>query len=76
MNNGNLVICSDLKSFINVLPNSYIVYKNKDFNSLCNVLGNINSKDLSSLWDKQYRDIQIYALEENMKKFVLLYSNI
>ena len=76
VNNGNLVICSDLKSFIDVLPNSYIVYKNKDFNSLCNVLGNINSKDLSSLWDKQYRDIQIYALEENMKKFVLLYSNI
>ncbi len=76
VNNGNLVICSDLKSFINVLPNSYIVYKNNDFNSLCNVLGNINSKDLSSLWDKQYRDIQIYALEENMKKFVLLYSNI
>ena len=76
VNNGNIVISSDLKSFVNVLPNSYIVYKNKDFNSLCNVLRNIDLKDLSSLWEKQYKDIQIYALEENMKKFVLLYSNI
>ncbi len=76
VNNGNLVISSDLKSFVNVLPNSHIVYKNKDFNSLCNVLNNINSKDLITLFNKQYKDIQIYELQENMKKFVLLYSNI
>ena len=76
VNNGNLVISSDLESFVNVLPNSYIVYKNKDFNSLCNVLKNLNSKDLHALWSKQYKDIQNYDLEENMKKFVLLYSNI
>ena len=48
MNNGNLVISSDLSSFINVLPNSNIVYKNKDFDSLCNVLTSLDSKDLNS----------------------------
>lgn len=76
INNGNIVISSDLSSFINVLPNSYIVYKNNDFESLCNVLTKLDSKDLNSLWKKQYEDIRKYDLEENMKKFLLLYSNL
>ena len=76
VNNGNLVISSDLTSFINVLPNSHIVYKNKDFESLCNVITNLDSKDLNSLWNKQYEDIRMYDLEINMKKFILLYSNL
>ena len=76
INNGNIVISSDLSSFINVLPNSYIVYKNNDFESLCNVLTKLDSKDLNSLWTKQYEDIRKYDLEENMKKFLLLYSNL
>ena len=76
VNNGNLVISSDLTSFINVLPNSYIVYKNNNFDSLCNVLTNLDSEDLNHLWNKQYKDIHEYDLEENMKKFILLYSNL
>jgi phosphatidylinositol alpha-mannosyltransferase len=76
VNYGNLVISSDLSSFINVLPNSYIVYKNNDFESLCSVLTKLDSKDLNSLWNKQYEDIRKYDLEENMKKFLLLYSNL
>ena len=76
VNNGNLVISSDLSSFINVLPNSHIVYKNNNFDSLCNVLTNLDSEDLNLLWNKQYKDIHKYDLEENMKKFILLYSNL
>ena len=76
VNNGNLVISSDLSSFIDVLPNSYIVYKNNNFDSLCNVLTNLDSEDLNLLWNKQYKDIHKYDLEENMKKFILLYSNL
>ena len=76
VNNGNLVISSDLSSFINVLPNSHIVYKNNNFDSLCNVLTKLDSEDLNLLWNKQYKDIREYDLEENMKKFVLLYSNL
>ncbi len=76
VNNGNLVISSNLNSFINVLPNSYIVYKNNNFESLCNVLTKLDSKDLNSLWNKQYEDIRKYDIEENMKKFILLYSNL
>ena len=76
VNNGNLVISSDLKSFINVLPNSHIVYKNNNFDSLCNVLTKLDSEDLNFLWNKQYKDIREYDLKENMKKFILLYSNL
>ncbi len=76
VNNGNLVISSDLISFINVLPNSHIVYKNNNFDSLCNVLTKLDSEDLNLLWNKQYKDIREYDLEENMKKFILLYSNL
>ena len=76
VNNGNLVISSDLISFINVLPNSHIVYKNNNFDSLCNVLSKLDSEDLNLLWNKQYEDIREYDLEENMKKFILLYSNL
>ena len=76
VNNGNLVICSDLSSFINVLPQSHIVYKNNNFDSLCNVLIKLDTEDLNFLWNKQYKDIRKYDLEENMKKFILLYSNL
>tara|TARA_B100001769_G_scaffold202794_1_gene162463 strand:- start:693 stop:1682 length:990 start_codon:yes stop_codon:yes gene_type:complete len=76
VNNGNLVISSDLSSFINVLPKSHIVYKNNNFDSLCNVLTKLDSEDLNFLWNKQYKDIREYDLEENMKKFILLYSNL
>ena len=76
VNNGNLVISSDLSSFINVLPNSHIVYKNNNLDSLCNVLTKLDSEDLNLLWNKQYKDIREYDLEENMKKFILLYSNL
>ena len=76
VNNGNLVISSDLRSFINVLPNSHIVYKNNNFDSLCNVLTKLDSEDLNFLWNKQYKDIREYDLNENMKKFILLYSNL
>ena len=76
VNNGNLVISSDLISFINVLPNSHIVYKNNNFDSLCNVLTKLDSEDLNLLWNKQYKDIREYDLEENMKKIILLYSNL
>ena len=76
VNNGNLVISSDLSSFINVLPNSHIVYKNNNFDSLCNVLTKLDSEDLNFLWNKQYKDIHEYDLKENMKKFILLYSNL
>jgi len=76
VNNGNLVISSDLSSFINVLPNSHIVYKNNNFDSLCNVLTKLDSEDLNLLWNKQYKDIREYDLEENMNKFILLYSNL
>lgn len=76
VNNGNLVISSDLSSFINVLPNSHIVYKNNNFDSLCNVLTKLDSEDLNLLWNKQYKDIREYDIEENMKKFILLYSNL
>ncbi len=76
VNNGNLVISSDLSSFINVLPNSHIVYKNNNFDSLCNVLIKLDTEDLNFLWNKQYKDIRKYDLEENMKKFILLYSNL
>ena len=76
VNNGNLVISSDLSSFINVLPNSHIVYKNNNFDSLCNVLTKLDSEDLNFLWNKQYKDIREYDLKVNMKKFILLYSNL
>ena len=76
VNNGILVISSDLISFINVLPNSYIVYENNNFNSLCKVLAKVETEDLNYLWNKQYKDIFKYDLEENMKKFILLYSNL
>ena len=76
VNNGNLVISSDLSSFINVLPNSHIVYKNNNFDSLCNVLTKLDSEDLNFLWNKQYKDIREYDLNKNMKKFILLYTNL
>ena len=35
-----------------------------------------DTEDLNFLWNKQYKDIREYDLKENMKKFILLYSNL
>ena len=56
----------------------YLTYRkvNNNFDSLCDVLTKLDSEDLNFLWNKQYKDIREYDLKENMKKFILLYSNL
>ena len=75
INSGNIVICSDLPAFKNVLEESGVYYERNSYKSLLNILTNTLKSDLDSLWEKQYKSIQKYDVEKNMKNYVLLYLN-
>ena len=75
INSGNIVICSDLAAFKNVLEETGIYYERNSYKSLLNLLTNTLKSDLHFLWEKQYESIQKYDIEKNMEHYVLLYSN-
>jgi len=75
INSGNIVICSDLTAFKNVLEESGIYYDRNSYKSLLNLVTNTLKSDLHFLWEKQYESIQKYDIEKNMEHYVLLYSN-
>ena len=75
INSGNIVICSDLAAFKNVLEESGIYYERNSYESLLSLLTNTLKSDLHFLWEKQYESIQKYDIEKNMENYVLLYSN-
>ena len=76
INSGNLVVSSDLVAFKDVLENSYIVFKNNDFNSLVSVLSDLRTDDLKILWQKQYEDMKKYDLDKNMGEFISIYTKL
>tara|TARA_B100001287_G_scaffold187049_1_gene157860 strand:+ start:4868 stop:5857 length:990 start_codon:yes stop_codon:yes gene_type:complete len=76
VNHGNLVVSSDLVAFKDVLEDSFIVFKNNNFNSLVSVLSDLTTKDLKILWEKQYEDIKKYDLSKNMSEFISIYSKL
>ena len=73
INSGNIVICSDLPAFKNVLEESGIYYERNSYKSLLSLLTNTLKSDLNFLWKKQYKAIQKYDVEKNMENYVLLY---
>tara|TARA_B100000941_G_scaffold2807_1_gene1796 strand:- start:1239 stop:2225 length:987 start_codon:yes stop_codon:yes gene_type:complete len=75
INSGNVVICSDLVAFKNVLDESGIYYKRNSYESLLNLLTNTVNSDLRFLWKKQYETIQKYDIDINMENYILLYLN-
>ena len=75
INSGNIVICSDLAAFKNVLKESGIYYERDSYESLLSLLTNTLKSDLHFLWEKQYETIQKYDIEKNMEDYVLLYLN-
>ena len=75
INSGNIVICSDLAAFKNVLEESGIYYERNSYKSLLSLLTNTLKSDLHFLWEKQYESIQKYDIEKNMEHYVLLYLN-
>ena len=75
INSGNIVICSDLAAFKNVLEESGIYYERNSYESLLSLLTNTLKSDLNIIWEKQYESIQKYDIEKNMEYYGLLYSN-
>ena len=75
INSGNIVICSDLAAFKNVLKESGIYYDRNSYESLLSLLTNTLNSDLHPLWEKQYQSIQKYDIDINMQHYVLLYLN-
>ena len=73
INSGNIVICSDLTAFKNVLEESGIYYQRNSYKSLVSLLTKTLKSDLNFLWEKQYESIQKYDVQKNMENYILLY---
>ena len=52
------------------------MFKNKEFDSLIEVLSNLTHSNLAELWKIQYEEIKKYDLDKNMKEFISIYTNL
>ena len=74
INNGCLVVGSEIESTKFVLGDSGIYFKNNNLKSLIDILNKLNNEDLNILWRKQYSKLNHYDLDKNMKKYESLYK--
>ena len=73
VNNGCIVISSDIQAFKDVLEDSGVYFKNNSLDDLIETLNNLSSKNLENIFNKQKQHISKYDLRKNMQDYILLY---
>jgi len=73
INNGCIVISSDIEAFKDVLEDSGIYFKNNSLDDLIETLNNLSSNNLENIFNKQKQHISKYDLRKNMQDYILLY---
>lgn len=73
INNGCIVISSDIEAFKDVLEDSGVYFKNNSLDDLIETLNNLSSKNLENIFNKQKQQISKYDLRKNMQDYILLY---
>ena len=73
INNGCIVISSDIKAFKDVLEDSGVYFKNNSLDDLVETLNNLSSKNLENIFNKTKQHISKYDLRKNMQDYILLY---
>ena len=73
INNGCIVISSDIEAFKDVLEDSGVYFKNNSLDDLVETLNNLSSKNLENIFNKQKQHISKYDLRKNMQDYILLY---
>ena len=73
INNGCIVISSDIEAFKDVLGDSGVYFKNNSLDDLIETLNNLSSNNLENIFNKQKQHISKYDLRKNMQDYILLY---
>ena len=73
INNGCIVISSDIEAFKDVLEDSGVYFKNNSLDDLIETLNNLSSNNLENIFNKQKQHISKYDLQKNMQDYILLY---
>ena len=73
INNGCIVISSDIQAFKDVLEDSGVYFKNNSLDDLVETLNNLSRKNLENIFNKQKQHISKYDLRKNMQDYILLY---
>ena len=73
INNGCIVISSDIEAFKDVLEDSGVYFKNNSLDDLIETLNNLSSNNLENIFNKQKQHISKYDLRKNMQDYILLY---
>ncbi len=74
VNNGNLLISSNIDSFKEVMGDTAIYFKNNDIGSLENVINYCTENNLRDQWIKQYEHIKKYDINKLINKWISVYS--
>ena len=75
INNGNLLISSNIESFKEVMGDTALYFKNNDIESLERVINYCSEKNLRDQWVKQYQHIKKYDIDKLINKWVSVYTH-
>lgn len=75
INNGCLVVSSNLPSSKYVLENSGIYFENNSIYSLIEVLDNLKDEELPKLWKYQFEQIQKFNIKNIIKMYLSIYKH-
>jgi len=75
INNGNLLISSNIDCFKEVMGDTALFFKNNDIESLERVINYCSEKNLRDQWVKQYQHIKKYDIDKLINKWVSVYTH-
>ncbi len=75
VNEGNLLIASNLSSFEEVMEDTAVYFKNNNYKSLENAVNYCLNNNMKTQWLKQYNHIKKYDIQNNIKKWISIYTN-
>ena len=75
VNNGNLLIASNLDSFKEVMDDTAIYFKNNDITSLEKAINYCTNNNLKDQWVKQYQHIKKYDIDKLINKWISVYTH-
>jgi len=75
INNGNLLISSNIDCFKEVMGDTALYFKNNNIESLESVINYCSNNNLKDQWLKQYQHIKKYDIDKLINKWISVYTH-
>ena len=75
VNNGNLLIASNIDTFKEVMGDTALYFRNNDISSLENAINYCTNNNLRNQWIKQFNHIKKYDIEKLINKWISVYTH-